>query len=193
MQGMTEAVLTAVKASPLAEVPATALRIAAGFASLREADLACVGIRPADADDQVVVAAASPTRAVELLVNGRCKQTLLLPIKPLQSALRRHRDASHAVISEAEGGLVSLRTFGQACTVAVVMAQASGAAINMPTFAPGAFAVEPLRFAPALLISTLRDLQPVGNIQIQPFGYGWILRCETEAVSARAFVAGMKV
>jgi hypothetical protein len=189
---MTAATLAPVKATPLAEVPAAALRIAAGFASLTDPDLACVGIRPGDGDDQVIVSAASPAKAVELRTTGRCQRHVSLPIRALQSALRRHGDAEHAVVADADDGLISLRTFSESTTVSVSMPESSGAALNLPEAVPGAFQVEPLLFSPGLLISTLRDLQAAGSVQIQPFGFGWILRGEAETYTVKAFVAGMR-
>jgi hypothetical protein len=192
MDRMTAASITAVKAGPIAEVPAAALRTAAKFADARIADLSNVAIRPADTEGQVVITAACSTCAVEILAEGICSRQLLVPGYLLRMLTNRHSDAAHVAIVQGEGTFLQVRSYSEGTTVALSGPEGTGSAVQMPALAPGEFEIEPLFFNPNLLMRVLRDLREGTNVSISPFSFGWVIRCTAESWSARCFVAGMK-
>lgn len=190
MRGMTASGLAAVKASPLAEIPAAALRIAAGFATGRVEGLDAVVVKPGTAEGEVLITAAQPCRAVELTVQGTCKRQLGLPVNALRGALRRDPDAEHVVVVDGgDVGLISVRTFSTACTVAVSMPECMDAALNLPSTTPGPCE---LRFDARLLSKALNDLQPLSEIKVHAFRDGLALYGTAEAFTGIALVAGIK-
>ena len=185
---MTEAAIAPVRALPLAELPAAALRIAAGFASRSVEGLAAVQIGPGLDDGTVMVRAAAPTRAVEITAQGTCTRRLALPTAALRAALKLDRGAEHVAIVEA-GELVSLRTFSPVCTVAVSMPVARDVQpLKFPPVEPGPCGV---RFDPALLRATLADLAPLSTLTIEPYAHGLQITGEAEGVSVFALLAGI--
>jgi hypothetical protein len=138
MQGLKALGLAAGKASPLAEPPAGALRIAAGFAKARVEGLDAVVINPSTTEGEAIIAGAQPCSAVELTAQGTCRRQIDLPVLALRSALRHDPNAEHIVIVETgEAAQVSVRTFSPSCTVAVGMPERVGAALNLPPTTPG--------------------------------------------------------
>ncbi len=190
MRGMTASGLAAVKASPLAEMPAAALRIAAGFATGRVEGLDAVVVKPGTAEGEVLITAAQPYRAVQITVQGSCKRQLGLPVQALRTALRRDPDAEHVVIVDGgDVGLVSVRTFSPSCTVAVAMPECIDAALNLPPTTPGPCEV---RFDTSLLSSMLRDLQPLNDVQLEPFSTGLALSGQGDGYTVLALIAGIE-
>ena len=179
-----------VKVSPLAEVPAVALRAAVGFADSRHTQLEGVWIMPGDEDGQVKVSAASSSRAIELRCEGSCQRPVGLPVLALQAAVRRHRDAHHAVVVETDSG-VSLRTFSAACTVVFGLPEAGGSALSLPASPAGGFSVDPLVFNPKLLRQTLEAFEGAGTVQITPFSIGWRIEAVCDDYAGVAIVAGV--
>ena len=184
---MTEAAIAPVRALPLAELPAAALRIAAGFASRSVEGLAAVQIAPGLDDGTVTVKAASQARAVQITAWGACTRRLALPTAALRAALKLDRGAEHVAIVEA-GELVSLRTFSPVCTVAVSMPEARVEPLRFPPVEPGPCGV---RFDPALLRATLADLAPLSTLLIEPYARGLQITGEAEGVSVFALLAGI--
>lgn len=190
MRGMSASGLAAVKASPLAEIPAAALRIAAGFATARVEGLDAVVIKPGPAEGEVTITAAQPCRAVQITVQGSCQRQLGLPVQALRTALRRDPDAEHVVIVDGgDVGLLSVRTFSPSCTVAVAMPECTDAALNLPPTTPGPCVV---RFDTSLLSSLLRDLAPLNNVQLEPFSTGLALSGQGEGFAVLALIAGIE-
>jgi hypothetical protein len=189
MQGMTASGLAAVKASPLAEIPAAALRIAAGFAAARVEGLDAVVIKPGPAEGEVTITAAQPCRAVQITMQGSCQRQLGLPVQALRAALRRDPDAEHVVLfDDGDVGLLSVRTFSPSCTVAVAMPECIDAALNLPPTTPGPCEV---RFDTSLLSSMLRDLQPLKDLQLEPFSTGLSISGHGDGYTVLALIAGI--
>jgi hypothetical protein len=185
---MTEAAIAPVRALPLAELPAAALRIASGFASRSVEGLAAVQIGPGLDDGTVMVRAAAPTRAVEITAQGTCTRRLALPTAALRAALKLDRAAEHVAIVQAEQ-LLSLRTFSPVCTLAVSMPEALHAKpLRFPPVEPGPCEVG---FDPALLRATLADLAPLSTLLIEPYAHGLQITGEAEGVSVFALLAGV--
>jgi hypothetical protein len=186
---MTEAAIAPVRALPLAELPAAALRIAAGFASRSVEGLAAVQIGPGLDDGTVMVRAAAPTRAVEITAQGACARRLALPTAALRAALKLDRAAEHVAIVREAGELVSLRTFSPVCTVGVSMPVAHGVQpLRFPPVEPGPCEVG---FDAALLRATLADLAPLSTLTIEPYARGLQITGEAEGVSVFALLAGV--
>lgn len=186
---MSDGAIAPVRAMPLAEIPAVALRIASGFATASGNLLDCVQLSPGLEEGQVTVFAASPTRVVQITADGTCTRRLALPVKALQAALRRDRDAEHATIVEGETGLLSVRLFSEACTVATAMPEGDGAPLTFPEVTPGPCEVT---FNPGLLRTMLNHLQPLRGITIEPFATGLMLQGVCEGMSATALLAGIR-
>jgi hypothetical protein len=187
---MTDSGLSTVKASPLAELPAAALRIAAGFATARVEGLDAVVIKPGQAEGEVIITAAQQYRAVQLTAQGTCQRQIGLPVLALRGALRRDSDAEHVVIVEAgDAAQVSVRTFSPSCTVAVAMPECVGAALNLPPTTPGPCEVN---FDTTLLACLLRDLQPLKNVSLEPFTKGMTISGQGDDLSVFAFLAGIE-
>lgn len=74
MQGMSTSTLAAVKASPVAELPESALRIAAGFGSTPAEGLDAVVIMPGRQDGEVIIPAAQPCRVSQITAQGTCQR-----------------------------------------------------------------------------------------------------------------------
>jgi hypothetical protein len=182
--------LAAVKASPLAEIPAAALRIAAGFATARVEGLDAVVIKPGQAEGEVIITAAQQYRAVQLTVQGSCKSQIGLPVLALRGALRRDSEAEHVVIVEAgDAAQVSVRTFSPSCTVAVAMPECVGAALNLPPTTPGPCRVN---FDTTLMACLLRDLQPLMHVALEPFSKGMAISGQGDGFSVFALLAGIE-
>ena len=185
---MTEAAIAPVRALPLAEMPAAALRIASGFASRSVEGLAAVQIAPGLDDGTVTLMAAAPTRAVQITAQGCCTRRLALPTAALRAALKLDRGAEHVAIVQAEQ-LLTLRTFSPVCTVAASMPEALDAEpLRFPPVEPGPCGV---RFDPALLRATLADLAPLSTLLIEPYAHGLQITGEAEGVSVFALLAGV--
>lgn len=187
---MTKAAIAPVRALPIAELPAAALRIAAGFATEKVEGLAAVHVAPGLDDGTVLVTAASPTRAVQITATGSCTRRLALPVLALRAALRRDRGAEHLVIVEGgDPGQVSVRTFSPVCTVAVTVPEALDAApLAFPPVEPGPCQV---RFCSALLRAMLSDLAPLPLVTLEPYRLGLQATGEAEGVSVFALLAGV--
>lgn len=190
MQGMSESTLAAVKASPVAELPASALRIAAGFASTRVEGLDAVVLKPGRQDGEVIITAAQPCRAVQITAQGTCQRQLGLPVKALRSALLLDRSAEHVVIVDGDIGMLSLRSFSPNCTVSVMLPEAQGASLNMPPTTPGPCEVS---FATLLLANMLRDLQPLADVHLEPFSKGLAVSGQGDGFSLFALLAGIEI
>jgi hypothetical protein len=184
---MTEAAIAPVRALPLAELPAAALRIAAGFASRSVEGLAAVQIAPGLDDGTVTLMAASQARAVQITAQGCCTRRLALPTAALRAALKLDRGAEHVAIVQAEQ-LLTLRTFSPVCTVAASMPEAHVEPLRFPPVEPGPCGV---RFDPALLRATLADLAPLSTLTIEPYAHGLQITGEAEGVSVFALLAGI--
>lgn len=188
MQGMSASSLAAVKASPVAEIPAPALRIAAAFASLNTPDLDGVSIRPGVEDGEVLLLAASSTKAISITCLGSCERTLALPTGALRAVLRRDPTAEHVAVVEAPDAGLSVRTFSSSTTVSAVMAEVA-VSFKMPTPQPGPCEVG---FVRPLLNTVLKDLGPLETVEIEPFATGLQITGRADRFSVHCLVAGWK-
>ena len=180
-----------VKAGLLAEIPATALAAAAGFADHKHPSFDAVHVLPSSEDGQVLVTAACSARGVELRCQGTCQRAIALPVLALQAVLRRHRDAHHVVLVKTETGL-SVRSFSTDATTICTIPESGGTPMMLPPAPAGEFTIDPLLFNSRLLSQTLRDLSPADTVQITPFSMGWRLEASCDEFSAIAVVAGMR-
>jgi hypothetical protein len=188
MRGMSASTLAAVKALPVAELPASVLRIAAGFASLRVEGLDAVVIKPGSQHGEVIITGAQPCRVVQITAEGTCQRQFGLPVKALRAAIALDRNAEHVVIVDGDIGMLSLRTFSPTCTVSVMLPEAQGASLDLPPTTPGACQVT---FATPLLLSLLRDLQPLADVHLEPYSNGLAVTGQGDGYSIFALLAGV--
>jgi hypothetical protein len=189
MRGMSASTLAAVKASPVAELPASVLRIAAGFASLRVDGLDAVVIKPGSQHGEVIITGAQPCRVVQITAEGTCQRQFGLPVKALRAAMALDRNAEHVVIVDGDIGMLSLRTFSPTCTVSVMLPEAQGASLDLPPTTPGACQVT---FATPLLLSLLRDLQPLADVHLEPYSNGLAVSGQGDGYTVFALLAGVE-
>jgi len=189
MQGMSESTMAAVKASPVAELPASALRIAAGFASTQVEGLDAVVVKPGSQHGEVIITAAQPCRVVQITAQGTCQRQIGLPVKALRAAMALDRHAEHVVVADGDVGMFSLRTFSPISTVSVMLPETHGASLNLPPTTPGACQV---RFSTALLLSLLRDLQPLADVHLEPYSNGLAVTGQGDGFSLFALLAGVE-
>lgn len=189
MRGMSASTLAAVKASPVAELPASVLRIASGFASTRVEGLDAVVVKPGGQRGEVIITAAQPCRVVQITAQGTCQRQFGLPVKALRAAMALDRSAEHVVLVDGDIGMLSLRTFSPSCTVSVMLPEAQGAALNLPATAPGPCQVT---FATPLLLSLLRDLQPLEDVHLEPYSNGLAVTGQGDGFTLFALLAGVE-
>jgi len=189
MRGMSESTLAAVKASPIAELPATALRIAAGFASTSIEGLDAVVVKPGSEHGEVIITAAQPCRVVQITAEGTCQRQFGLPVKALRAAMALDRHAEHVVVVDGDVGMLNLRTFSKTSTCSVHLPEAHGASLNLPPTTPGACQVT---FATPLLLSLLRDLQPLADVALEPFTHGLQVTGQGDGYGVFALLAGVE-
>lgn len=184
---MTASGIAKVRNTPICEVPAQALRIAAAFAAASTPGFDGVSIRPGVEEGEVVMLAASGSKAIQVTATGACERPLALPTGALRAVLRRDASAEHVAVVEAEAGL-SVRTYSEATTVSSLMAEAS-VQFQMPVPQPGPCEVG---FARALLSNALKDLAPLDTVEIEPFATGLQITGQGDRFSVHALIAGWK-
>lgn len=189
---MVESTLARPKASPIVEVPGSAIRAAAGFTDCSDRDLGCVVIRPGDNEDEVVILAASRTRMVEITAEGRADREVMVPGVAFSQINRRHPEAEHiAIVPLDMGAMLSIRSFSKDMSIQVAMPEGDGTPMLVPDFKPGPHQIDPIYFNPNALVKVLQLLGREGKeIAVQPFSIGLIVRCTADHWRARAFVAG---
>lgn len=189
---MTESGIAKVRNTPICEVPAQALRIAASFAALKTPNFDGVSIRPGTVENEVTLLAASGAKAVQVTCQGTCKRAIALPTKPLRAVLQRDSDAQHVVVVEAEAG-VSVRTYSETTTVSCLMPETI-VSFQMPIPETGPCEVS---FDRSLMKAVLKDLEPIELLEIEPFSTGLSLSGRAErfvvnAFAVHALVAGFR-
>jgi len=189
MRGMSESTLAAVKASPIAELPASVLRIAAGFASTSIEGLDAVVVKPGSQHGEVIITAAQPCRVVVITAEGTCQRQFGLPVKALRAAMALDRSAEHVIIVDGDVGMFSLRTFSPISTVSVMLPESQGASLDLPPTTPGPCQVT---FATPLLLSLLRDLQPLADVALEPFTHGLTITGQGDGYGVFALLAGVE-
>lgn len=189
---MVETTLARQKASPIVEVPASAIRVASCFTDTSDQDLGCVVIRPGDDEDTVVILAASRTRMVEIQAEGRAERMVMVPGPAFREINRRHPDAEQIAIAPIDmGAMLSIRSFSKDTTLAIAMPEGDGTPMQVPDFKAAPYETEPLTFNPHALVKVLQAVAKEGReVAVQPFSIGLIVRCKADRWHARAFVAG---
>lgn len=182
---MTASGIANVRNTPICEVPAQALRIAATFAALKTPNFDGVSIRPGTVENEVTLLAASGSKAIQVTCQGTCKRALALPTRALRAVLQRDASAQHVVIVEAEAG-ISVRTYSETTTVSSLMPETI-VAFQMPIPKDGPCEVS---FARSLLKGVLLDLAPLDTIEIEPFRTGLRLIGQGDRFAVHALIAG---
>lgn len=179
----------AVAPTPLAELPANALRVAVGFCSPHNLDY--VSIRPGD-DGYVVVTGASIAMAAEVTAVGQATTEVLLPGRPLLTALRRLSNAEHASIVIAEDGLMAtVRLYEPTATLASQMPVRQPPSFVLPQIDPGP--QEPLLLLSGHVLSAAAaQLKQFGELEVRMLPSGWLLTCSDEEVSVRCMILGIR-
>lgn len=184
---MTETAITPA-ATPLCELPAEALRVAAAFAGFDEG-FDHVAIRPAG-DGQVVVTGGSNVMACELVCAGQATAEIALPVRPLRVALRR-LPAEHASVVLSEQRLATLRLYSEDSTLAVSMPLAAESGVRLPAIEPGA-QVSQLAISGSVLAAASARLAAFGVVSVETIPNGWLLSGESDGLRLRALVAGVR-
>lgn len=182
---MTESGIATVRNTPICEVPAQALRIAATFSAVNTPNFDGVLIKPGVNEGEVMLLAAQGSKAVQILCEGNCQRSVGLPTGALRAAMRRDPEAEHVAVVKTDSG-VSLRTYSGSTTVAVSMPETT-ITFTMPTPEPGASEVS---YARNLLTTTLRDLTPLVSVQLEPFKNCLQLTGQGDSFSLYALIAG---
>lgn len=173
---------------PICEVPAQALRIAAAFAAPSTPGFDGVSIRPGVEEGEVLLLAASGTKAISITCLGTCQRALALPTGALRAVLRHDPGAEHVAVVEAPDAGLSVRTFSSSTTVSSVMPEVA-VSFEMPTPKAGACEVS---FVRPMLSSILRDLAPLETVEIEPFATGLQVTGQGDRFSVHALIAGWK-
>ena len=179
---MTEAAIAPVRALPLAEMPAQALRVAASFA----AEL--VSIHPGS-DGQVLVTGAQGSRGVEVCCDGQCTAEVTLPAAAVRAALNRLRDAEHASIVGGDDGLLTLRLYEPSSTLAMSM-PSGGSGVRLPE-AVASDQIGALAIDAGVLARAMAPLRGFGTLRIETFSQGWQLSGAAGDLTVRALVCGV--
>lgn len=185
---MTASGIAKVGISPICEIPAPALRIAAAFASTNTPNFDGVAIRPGVEEGEVLLLAASGSKAISVTCIGTCQRPLALPTGALRAVLRRDPDAEHVAVVEAADAGLSVRSFSASTTIATVMPEVV-VSFQMPTPKPGACEVG---FVRPMLSSILRDLAPLETVEIEPFATGLQVTGQGDRFSVHCLIAGWK-
>lgn len=185
---MTETAITPA-ATPLCELPAEALRVAAAFAGFDEG-FDHVAIRPAG-DGQVVVTGGSNVMAAEVVCEGQATAEVALPIRPLRVALRRLPARHASVVLAAEQRLATLRLYSEDSTLAVSMPLGAESGVRLPAIEPGA-QVSQLAISGAVLAAASARLAGFGVVSVETIPNGWLLSGESDGLRLRALVAGVR-
>ena len=185
---MTASGIASVRNIPICELPAEALRIAAAFAATSTPGFDGVSIRPGVEEGEVVMLAASGSKAISVTCIGSCQRALALPTSALLAVLRRDPDAEHVAVVEAASAGLSVRTFSTSTTVSCVMPEIS-VTFQMPVPTPGPCQVG---FARGLLSNALKDLSGLDTVVIEPFATGLQITGRGERYSVHFLVAGWK-
>lgn len=185
---MTQAAITPA-ATPLCELPAEALRVAATFAGA-ELGLDHVSVRPSDNDGEVIVTGCSGLMCAEVRCDGQATAELLLPIRPLRVALRR-LPAEHASVVAGDEGMATVRLYAEDSTLAVSMPLAGQEGVRLPAVQPGE-QVTQLAISGAVLAQASARLTSFGVLAVKTIGHGWMLSGEADGLRVRALVAGVQ-
>lgn len=185
---MTASAIAKPVAKPVIELPAKALRIAARFAERRIRDgIGYVQLKPGEGF-QVVALGATKVRAVRITWTGMIERPLAVPAAEVLRAFRRHPNAEHAVLAEADG-LLTLRLYSKECTVTQQVTWKQGDPMGLPEIKPADF-MDGLKFQAGLVAKSLLEMG-TGNVRLQPFSQGLIIEANGDDWSARGFVAGV--
>lgn len=184
---MTQAAITSA-ATPLCELPAEALRVAATFAGA-EPGLDHVSIRQSDTDGEVIVTGCSGLMCAEVRCDGQATAELLLPIRPLRVALRR-LPAEHASVVAGDAGMQTLRLYCPDSTLAMQMPLAGQEGVRLPVVEPGD-QVAQLAISGAVLAQASARLTSFGVLNVETIGHGWLLSGEADGLRVRALLAGI--
>lgn len=185
-------ILTKVKAPPLVEVPAAAVRAAAPFAAPGTAGLGGVVFRPGDEDGYVEILAASPTKLITVTAEGSCEREIAIPAPLLTTMNRRHSDADVLTVADGLDGVgLLVRSYSSGATLQMVGPEDRDCAVSVPDFKPGPHEVSPLHFNPNLVKSVLNALNEADQLTMEPFSLGLIIRGSAERWWCRTFLAGI--
>ena len=187
---MHETALTKVKEGPIAELSALVLNVAASFTDASKAELANVIVDPAG-DGRVILRAANPYSAIQIEAEGSATERVLLPGLVLQKTSKRHPESELVSIREAGETLISIRSYSEYSTLAVIAPRGQSCFKRFPPLdQPEAMDAQPLGMSALLLRKALAPLTTANRMTLLQLPSSVRISATWPTMQATVLVAG---